>query len=47
MINFTCKCDNCPVFCAEDNYDSYLCEGCDPYCEDYDYDDEEGDDEDE
>ena len=37
-----CMCDFCSAFCAEDNYDNYLCEGCDPFV----YEDEdEGDDE--
>ena len=37
-------CDICPCFCAEDNFDGYLCEGCDPYIENvFDYYEEEGD----
>jgi hypothetical protein len=43
--NIICLCDTCPCFCSEDNYDNYLCEGCDPYSlyDDYDFEDE-GDD---
>ena len=38
-------CDVCPCFCAEDNFDNYLCEDCDPYMDDkFDYyEEEEGD----
>lgn len=41
-------CDICPCFCTEDNFDGYLCEGCDPCIEDefdaFDYyEEEEGD----
>ena len=30
-------CDTCPAFCAEDNWDGYLCDGCDPYVYDDEY----------
>jgi len=40
-MDIICMCDNCSCFCSEDNFDGYLCEGCDPYM----YEDYEGDDE--
>lgn len=43
-MDFYCKCSTCPCFCVEDNFDGYLCEGCDPYM--YDEFEDEGDDED-
>ncbi len=43
-MEFVCLCDTCPCFCSEDNFDGYLCEGCDPYVYNYN-DDTEGDDE--
>lgn len=44
MEKSICLCDTCPCFCADDNFDNYLCEDCDPYAYDYNFDDE-GDDE--
>lgn len=41
LEEFICLCDTCPCFCAEDNFDGYLCEDCDPYVYSYD---KEGDD---
>lgn len=41
-MEFICLYDTCSCFCTEDNFDGYLCEGCDPY--QYNYNDE-GDDE--
>jgi hypothetical protein len=42
-INMYTLCDTCPAFCAEDNWDGYLCDGCDPYVYDDEYEEYEGD----
>lgn len=36
-------CDICPVFYSENNWDGYLCEGCDPYVYEYEEEEEEED----
>jgi len=43
MEQSICLCTTCPCFCSEDNFDNYLCEDCDPFAYDYDFEDE-GDD---
>ncbi len=36
-----CLCDTCPYFCADDNFDNYLCEDCDPFAYDYNFGDDD------
>ena len=41
MENFVCLCTTCPCFDPDDNFDNYLCDDCDPFAYDYDFEDEE------